>query len=79
MAVGEMGVSVAVFVGVEVGVNVAVDVDVEVAVGSGVFVIVKVGVAVGPVLPIVKESITVPCVQLISFVPPPAWPQMKAP
>ena len=69
--------------GVNIGVSVSVDVGVNVKVGvlDGVWVGVSVAVAVGvgPLSPMVKESITVPWVQLISFVPPPAGPQTNSP
>jgi len=70
------GVNVGVKVWVGIGVKVGVSVGVNVAVG-GKAVLVAVGV--GPLSPMVKESITVPWVQLISFVPPPAGPQTNSP
>ncbi len=58
----------------------AVNVGVGVSVGgTAVAVGVAVGVGVAPVLLIVKLSITSPCVQSMSFVPPPGGPQRKTP
>ena len=71
----KVNVGVAVAVSVGVNVNVGVALGVCVGVSDGVIV----GVGVGPLSLMVKESITSPCVQAISLVPPPAGPQTNSP